>query len=59
MKRLISIPVIFSLVMSFCVQTASAAVIGDTARTREDLYSVLDDPLRERLKEAADDDVIR
>lgn len=59
MKRFISVLAILSLVMSFCVQTVSAAMIGDTARTRGDLYSVLDDTLCERLEEAADDDVIR
>lgn len=59
MKRFISILVIFSLAMSFCVQTAGAAMIGDTAQTRPDLASVFSDSLRERLAQAGDDDVIR
>ncbi|MDE7230886.1 MAG: hypothetical protein K2N56_10440 [Oscillospiraceae bacterium] len=59
MRTLISILAILSFALLFCFQTASAAVIGDMARTREDLYSVLDDTLHEHLEEAADDDVIR
>lgn len=59
MKRFISILAILSLMMSFCVQTASSAMIGDTAQTKANLASVLDDSLRERLAQAAEDDVIR
>lgn len=59
MKRFIYILAILSLVMSFCVQTASSAMIGDTAQTKVDLVSVLDNPLREHLAQAAEDDVIR
>lgn len=60
MKRFVSIMIVITLVISFCVQTASTAIIGDVAR--EDsivLSSVLTDSLRERLAQAADDDIIR
>ncbi len=58
MKRFISILVIFSLAMSFCVQTASAAMIGDAEESGSVLSSVMDEALRERLTQAADEDII-
>lgn len=59
MKRFISILAILSLMMSFFVQTASSAMIGNTMQIKANLASVLDDSLRERLAQAAEDDVIR
>lgn len=58
MKRFISILVIFSLAMSFCVQTASAAMVGEAEESGSVLSSVVDEALRERLTQAADEDII-
>ncbi len=59
MKKFISILTILSIVMSFCFQTVSAAIIGDAvADTDVVLSSVLTDSLRERLSQIADDDII-
>lgn len=59
MKRLISISLVLSLVMSFCVQTASAATIGDAAENGSLLSSIMNEALCERLTQAADEDIMQ
>lgn len=46
MKKLFSILAVFTLAMSFCAQTASAAVIDDTVASKVDYVSVMNVPLR-------------
>lgn len=59
MKRFISILVALSLAMLLCVQTASAATIGDAAESSSVLSSVMGKALCERLAQADDDDIIQ
>lgn len=59
MKKLISGLAAVVMAMAVCVQTASAAMIGDTSSSKVDYLSVMNVPLREHLAQAADDDLIQ
>lgn len=59
MKKFISILAIFSIAMSFCFQTASAAIVSGVMTETNVVSSVLTVSLSEYLARATDDDVVQ
>ena len=59
MKKFISILAIFSIAMSFCFQTVSAAIVSGVMTETNVVSSVLTVSLSEYLARATDDDVVQ